>query len=148
MEVKIVELQPMRVACSHALGASPEMLAFEKMFNWAKPLNILEGARSFGFNNPNPEPNKPEYGYEVWITVDESVAASEDITIRDFEGGLYAVSEVVGAENIGQVWQDLVNWQQNSDYQRGQHQWLEEHLGSVEVPPEELHLKLYIPLAK
>ena len=148
MDVKIVELEAMRVASSHAMGASPEELAFAKMLKWAKAQNILEGTRLFGFNNPNPEPDKPEYGYEVWMTVDKAIKASEDITIRDFDGGLYAVTEVVGAENIMKTWQDFVNWQEHSDYQRGQHQWLEEHLGSVEVPLEELHLKLYLPLMK
>lgn len=148
MNVQIVELEPMRVACSHAIGTSPEALAFEKMLNWAKARQILSGARLFGFNNPSPEAGKPEYGYEVWMTIDDSVEASEDISIRNFEGGLYAVTDVTGVENITNRWRELVNWQKSSTYQRGQHQWLEEHIGNLDVPPEELHLKLCLPLTK
>lgn len=148
MNVQIVALEAMRVARTHAIGSSPETLAYTKMVKWAKAGQILEGARLFGFDNPSPEANKSEYGYEVWMTVAESVKPAEDITLRDFEGGLYAVAEVIGVENIGQAWQGLVQWQKSSEYQKGQHQWLEENIDSLDAPPEKLHLKLYLPVAK
>ena len=72
LDVRIVELEAMRVAGVHGFGPSPEMAAWEKLLAWARPLGLLDDPgsyRIFGFNNPNPTEDKKEYGYELWIRV-------------------------------------------------------------------------------
>ena len=76
MDIRIVNLTPMRVACVNGFGESPEGLAFDKMRAWAESHNLHGTSyRLFGYNNPDPSPGSPNYGYDVWITVDESVQA-------------------------------------------------------------------------
>ena len=73
-EVKIIKLPPMRVACVNGFGDGPEGIAFDKMKAWAQAHNLLERShRLFGYNNPDPSPGSPTYGYDVWLTVDETV---------------------------------------------------------------------------
>ena len=42
MDVRIVNLPPMRVACINGFGEGPEGVAFEKMKAWAQAHNLLE----------------------------------------------------------------------------------------------------------
>ena len=66
LDVRIVKLEPMRVASAHALGESPEHDAIEKLIAWAKPKGLLEDPekhRVFGFNNPDPSP-----GSRTWTS--------------------------------------------------------------------------------
>ena len=152
LEVRIVELPPMRVASVHAYGASPEGEAWQKLIAWAQPRGLLadrQSFRVFGFNNPNPSAGSPNYGYEFWITVGPDVEAGEDAEIRSFPGGLYAVTGCVGVESIGPTWQRLSTWSEDSPYKHGAHQWLEEHTGPMEEGSEaELALDLYMPIAQ
>src|SRR5574339_89764 len=94
-DVRIVNLPPMRVACVSGFGESPEGQAFEKMRAWAQSRRLLDTSyRLFGYNNPDPSPGSPNYGYDVWITVDESVQGDEEARVIDFPGGLYAVTRL------------------------------------------------------
>ncbi|MFN8379783.1 MAG: GyrI-like domain-containing protein [Anaerolineae bacterium] len=148
MDVRIVELEPLHVASALAYGAEPEMKALQTLFTWAKPRHLLEEPhRIFGFNNPSPTAGSPNYGYEVWLTVEPGVQAEAPITLRSFAGGKYAVTRVVGVEHIAATWMELVKWGENSPYQRAEHQWLEEHVRvGDDVPPEEMVLDLYMPI--
>ena len=95
LEVRIVNLPPMRVACVNGFGEGPEGMAFEKMKTWAETHNLPgRSYRLFGYNNPDPSPGSPNYGYDVWITVDESVQVDGDARIIEFPGGLYAVTRI------------------------------------------------------
>lgn len=147
MDVRIVTLPPMRVASARATGPQPEYPAFKKLLDWAKPRDLLIGARVFGFNNPSPAVEGEDYGYEVWLTIEADVQPEDEINVRQFEGGLYAVLSVTGAENIGDAWLRLNDWLKTSGRKLGSHQWLEEQTGPLEVPPEQLKLDLYLPLA-
>lgn len=157
LEVRIVELEPMRVASFYAFGDVPETAAWEKLFTWLeknKPED-LKDRRIFGFNNPNPSSGSPNYGYEFWLTVEPEAEPDEEMRIVEFSGGLYAVTrcEVKGDpyETIPTTWKELVQWLVNSKYKHAKHQWLEEHLWP---PPdqsqniEELVLDLYAPIAE
>ena len=153
LDVRIVRLEPMRVASALGFGESPEELARAKLLAWYKASGLaLDGKphRFFGFNNPNPSAGSPKYGYEVWVTVDEGVQPEGEITLKDFAGGLYAVTrcEVKGdpGEIIPATWQRLVRWHENSRYGMGRHQWLEEHIGPQEGPSGEFVLDLYLPV--
>ena len=53
LAVRIVRLEPMRVASFHGFGSSPEHLAIQKLADWAGPRGYLEDRkqhRIFGFN--------------------------------------------------------------------------------------------------
>ena len=154
IEVRIVKLPPMRVACVNGFGAGPENAAFSKMKTWAAAHNLLgKPYRLFGYNNPDPSPGSPNYGYDVWITVDESVQADNEARIIDFPGGLYAVTRIEVKDpwaDIPGTWQKLVKWMENSKYRHGRHQWLEEHVGPLEeiVDGQPFTLDLYLPITE
>ncbi len=152
--VRIVKLPPMRVACVNGFGQGPEDIAFGRMKAWAGAHDLLNKPyRLFGFNNPDPSPGSPNYGYDVWITVDETVQADGEAKIIQFPGGLYAVTRLEvkdpGADIPG-TWQKLVKWMEGSKYRHGRHQWLEEHIGPlVEMGGEQpFVLDLHLPIAE
>ena len=73
LDVRIVRLEPMRVASAYGFGASPEGIAHEKMQALLRAKKLLDGYstkyRHFGFNNPSPAPGSPNYGYEIWVEI-------------------------------------------------------------------------------
>jgi DNA gyrase inhibitor GyrI len=153
-EVRIVKLEPMRLASFWGFGESPETIAWEKLMAWAKPKGLLddpEKHRLFGFNNPNPSAGSPNYGYEVWIVVDRDVEPEGEGRIVDFDGGLYAVTKCVVPtgqfEVIGATWKKLNAWREDSKYKCGHYQWLEESL-PLNPPDTEFVLDLYLPIAE
>ncbi len=153
-DVRIVNLAPLRAARFHAFGQGPETQAWEKMAAWAEPRGLLdytEAHRIFGFNNPNPAPGSPNYGYEFWITVTPEETAGEPVEIVTFPGGPYAVKTAIcrdpWGDVIGSTWRELVAWREQSPYRAAHHQWLEHHL-HVGVPGHDFDLDLYLPIAK
>ncbi len=153
LDVKLVNLEPMRVASFLGFGESPEEKAWEKLFAWAKPkgLDNLKEQRIFGFNNPNPSPGSPNYGYEVWIVIDSDMEPEEDVKFVDFDGGFYGATRCVVPkgkfEVIGATWKKLVAWREDSQYKCASHQWLEESI-PTDMPNVEFVLDLYLPIAK
>jgi DNA gyrase inhibitor GyrI len=139
--VQIVALEPMRVVSAREFGPEPESAAWQKLESWSRPHGLLKEPgrqRIFGFNNPNPAPGSPNYGYEYWLTVgsdfDLSDGGPNGIRVQEFPGGLYAVLEVDPAtlgdnfgETIPAAWQRLNAWVAEHGYRQGAHQWLEEH---------------------
>jgi AraC family transcriptional regulator len=142
----------MRVACVNGFGKEPESQAFERMLAWAKTHDLLgKPHRLFGYNNPDPSPGSPNYGYDVWMTVDASVQADGEARIVDFSGGLYAVMRLdvnSPGDQIPAAWQEMVRWMQKSRYRHGSHQWLEEHIGPLEEMGGEqaFILDLHLPI--
>ncbi len=158
LEVKIVKLEPMRVASVRVISTTPEHDAWEKMRSWAEPRGLLENIERhpvFGFNSPNPSPGRKEYGYEFWIRVDPDTPPEGDVEIKRFEGGLYAVttcklkeeidSEFFRKEGYLESWKNITDWVKSSKYKFGKHQCLEKahEPGASE---EELILDLYCPI--
>jgi DNA gyrase inhibitor GyrI len=152
LEVQIVKLEPLRVVKTLGFGPNPEELAWKKLEGWFRQNNIVENLKAhrfFGFNNPGPTPGSPNYGYEQWATTEEKPAG--ELEIMDFPGGLYAVTHCKLA-NITETWRQLVLWRENSPYQTGYHQWLEEcltpeiFLTDTGIAPEEAEFKLYLPV--
>ena len=153
VEVRIERLDPMRVAGVHGFGDSPEPQAYAKLLAWAGPAGLLEDQkkhRIFGFNNPSPSPGSPNYGYELWIRVGSDVESDGEPEIKEFTGGLYAVSRVTGIRHIGPAWSRLSTWCENSKYKCAGHQWLEEHIGPVTPTQsdDEVVLDLFHPIAE
>lgn len=152
INVRIVNLEPYRVASAYGFGPGPEGTAWNKMIGYVKAQGLDQDGqahRYLGFNNPSPTPGSPNYGYEQWITIGSDTEPAGDIQIKAFDGGLYAVTRCQ-LRNIGEVWQALVGWREKSAYKSARHQWLEEVL----VPPtdetainEDMELDLYLPIA-
>lgn len=150
-EVKIARLEPIRVASACVISETPENDAWEKMRAWAEPKGLLENLRKhpvFGFNNPNPSPDRKQYGYEFWIRVEPDMEPEGDIKIKEFEGGLYAVTTCKLKEELESgtsSWKKLEDWVKSSKYRYGKHQCLEKaHDPNASV--EELVLDLYCPI--
>ena len=152
LEVKIVRLEPMRVASVQVTSASPEQDAWDALRSWAEPrglLNDLEKYPVFGFNNPSPTTGQKEYGYEFWIRVDADAEPEGGIEIKDFPGGLCAVTSCKVFNDpqgsVPEVWHRLFAWVQASEYTwRKVHEL--EKLHDPLAPVEELVLDLYLPV--
>jgi DNA gyrase inhibitor GyrI len=152
LDVRVVRLEPMRVASAYGFGDSPEGMAHEKMQAFLKAKNLLEGygtkRRHFGFNNPNPSPGSPNYGYEIWVEIGPDVQPEGDIRIVNFPGGLYAVTRFENLENIGRVWSELAQWRAASQYREAHHQWLENLLNPLEADFSKYLFDLYLPITE
>ncbi len=151
-EIRIVDLPAMRVICLNGFGKEPESQAFEKTVAWARKHDLLDQPhRLFGYNNPNPTPGSPNYGYDVWMTVDDTVQADGEAHLIEFAGGLYAVMRLdvtQPGDEIPQAWRQLVLWREKSRYHEGRHQWLEEHIGSLNEGVNQIPftLDLHLPI--
>jgi len=152
LDVRIVKLEPMRVASAYGFGSAPEGFAHEKMQTFLKVKGLLDGYgtkyRHFGFNNPNPALGSPNYGYEIWTEIGSDVQPEGDIRIVDFPGGLYAVTRFQNLENIGRVWGELAQWREGSKYREAQHQWLENLLNPLETDFTKYVFDLYLPITE
>ncbi len=149
IQVRVVKLEPQRVASALGFGPNPEDLSWKKLFDWARAKGLLNNwqmHRYFGFNNPNPSPGSPNYGYEEWMTVGPEVEAEGEIQVKEFSGGLYAVLRCDEIPNP-RIWGQLVQWRERSPYKAAHHQWLEECFNPLD-PPDKLHFDLYLPIAK
>ncbi len=151
-EYRIVLLGPMRVAAFHSLGDSPELESWGRLVAWAAPRGLYDFTqhRFFGFDNPPGTPEKPAHGYESWITVGPEVEAEGDAEIRDFPGGLYAVTrcEVRGDpyQTIPPAWQRLIDWAAVYGWKESTHQFLEECQSPPDDPNGEWDMDLYLPI--
>ena len=151
--VRIVRLEPLRVACVNGFGASPEGEAWSKLWSWAETKGLLKeyaGRRYFGYNNPNPTPGSPNYGYDQWMTVEPEITSEGEIKVFDFPGGLYAVTRT-GLDKIGENWMRLVAWVDDSQYQVLHTTCLEECLtpsAAMNGDMDGMILDLYLPVAE
>jgi AraC family transcriptional regulator len=152
IEVKIVKLEPMRIASVYAFGLSPEAEAWKKLTAWAKPkglLNNIKRQQLFGFNNPNPCDECSKYGYELWIKVNSAIEPEGDIRIIDFCGGPYAVCRCEAKGDlqvkVPNAWLNITEWCHNNNHKLGYHQALENFITSAD-DPDTLVLDLYCPI--
>lgn len=154
LEVRIVNLPPLRVICFNGFGPSPELQAWEKLADWAKVHDLWDKPhRLFGYNNPDPSPGSPNYGYDAWMTVDASVQAQGEGRFIDFPGGQYAVTTVHAGpqgEGIYETWQQLAAWVEHSPYRPEycQRLCLEESLPVKSRVEGGFVLDLYEPIAE
>ena len=156
LDVRIVRLEPMRMASALGFGASPETEAWEKLLSWAGSeglLNQISAQRFFGFNNPDPSPGSPNYGYEQWMTVGPDLEAGEPVEIKAFPGGRFAVTRCQGPNNLGSTWKNLVAWVEDSAYKMANNFCLEELLNPElmltpvdQIDFEEFLFDLYLPI--
>jgi DNA gyrase inhibitor GyrI len=161
LDVRIVRLEPMRVASVWGFGQSPEEEAWGKLEAWAGPKGLFDDPEKhpiFGFNNPSPSAGSPNYGYEVWIKVGPDVEPEGEVRIIEFLGGLYAVTRCEVPEGptdvIGETWRKLATWREDSKYKHGAHQWLEKSVLisqwdiPMDLPGIAWVMDLYLPIAE
>ena len=151
IDVRIVELPAMRMISAYGFGQEPENMAWEKVMGFARSQGLMKGDESpttYGFNNPNPSPGSPNYGYEIWMPVGPEVMPESDLRITEFHGGLYGVTTFTNLNEIGEVWGELVKWRETSKYRPGKHQCLEELLTPPSTPIEAYKFNLYIPIVE
>ena len=148
--MRIQRLEPMRVASVRVVSETPERDAWRKLRAWAESKGLLDDPEShpiFGFNNPNPSPERKEYGYELWIRVGPEAQSEGEIEVKDFAGGRYAVTtcKLHGEPNVMETWKQLWDWAQRSGYK-----WRKTHeLEKAQNPrasEEDLILELYLPI--
>jgi DNA gyrase inhibitor GyrI len=150
-DVRIVQLESMRVATFYGYSETPEDDAHKQCNAWLKEMGLFgqpESYRSFGFNNPDPTPGSPKYGYEIWIPIDSEKDIGKDVKTSKFSGGLYGVTGCDSLNTIGQDWKRLLAWRETSKYKAGSHQWLEELLTKSETNYEAFRFDLYIPIVE
>jgi AraC family transcriptional regulator len=154
-DIQIITLPAMRVASFYAFSASPETEAWNKVVNWAKSHDSWQEApivRIFGFNNPDPSEGSPNYGYEFWLTIGPGVQPDDEIKIKEFSGGMYAMLRCDVTANpwdiIPTSWGKLVKWLESSYYKFGNHQWLEEHFSRSDSNDKGFILDLYLPISE
>jgi len=127
--VRIVRLPAMTVASYRAESETPEKdcSAVMNKFVLENNLHKMSGFRHFGFNNPSPSENNPVYGYEMWAAVPDDFDVPEPLIKKQYGGGLYA-SVTTSMGEIGERWQQLYKWTENSDKYTVDFsfQWLEE----------------------
>jgi AraC family transcriptional regulator len=154
LKVDVVNLAPMRVMCFNGFGKSPEDQAYTKASTWMKKNGLWEQRtkhRFFGFDNPTPSPGSPNYGYDVWVTVDESVQAGDGGRVIDFPGGLFAITQIhagPNGEGIFDAWQSLASWVEHSQYtpEFSNRQCLEESPDPFQGSPDGFTIILYEPV--
>jgi len=151
IEVRIASLPGMRVASSYAFGMSPEEEAWKPIRRFAEERGIdpaSENYRTFGFDNPAPSPGSPEYGYEIWMPIGLDADVSPPLIVKNFDGGSFAVSRIVGLSCIGPGWKDLIAWLEDSplEWLSERFEMMEELLNPAEPDPERWSFALYIPI--
>ena len=152
VDVRIERLEPMRVASFRCFSETPEQDAWAKLSEWADSRGLLvdlDRHPVFGFNNPNPRPRGGKYGYELWIRVDEDTGPEREIELKDFEGGLYAVTTCRLHDDptgtVPEVWNMLWEWVEASQYDwRPTHEL--EKARNPRAPEHEFLLDLYLPI--
>jgi AraC family transcriptional regulator len=157
--IEVEKWDAIRTVYAYAFTKTPEEDAWKKIIEWAKPKGLLtkeKCVRVFG-RNTYPTENPEPHGYELHITVDESIVAEDEIMKGEISGGLYAVLHSTTLEKMAEAWPSLWKWVEESEYEftgwiKGKHGWVngyEEYLNPFEEkPPNEWRFNLMIPLKK
>lgn len=115
LNVRFLRLPPMTVAAFHYIGPDPEDHAGDMASRFVQESHLYEAkpdSRMFGFNHPNPSPDRPHYGYEVWLTIPEDFDVPPAGEKKRFPGGLYA-AHAIDFGNFHE-WGWLAQWVENS----------------------------------
>jgi DNA gyrase inhibitor GyrI len=147
-DVRIVDVKPMRVASVCKVGLQPELRALDFAIDWSNKHHIRQ-PHLWGFDvEPYGEQPTDPHGYEVWVEVGVDAVSDDTVTVKTFDGGLYAVMRAVGTGHIWQTWQRLLQWVESSaDYEPVRFQELEEHVAvDLNQPEDRFVLDLYLPI--
>lgn len=145
LTILIEKIEPLCAATIAITSKSPEEKAIKAMLNWARPQGLLDQPfRFFGYDNCKPDPH---HTYTAWLTVGKRVQPSGIVGITEFPGGLFAVMEIQGVEQISASWEQLAQWCKDSEYEFDDHPGLEEYLNVLDDHPlSEWRFKLCLPI--
>jgi DNA gyrase inhibitor GyrI len=158
--IKIVELPATRVVSFHVPNSTtPEAEAYGMLEAWGKSRGILDQPalhQVFGFNHPYGPMGEPR-GYELWVTIPDGYDPGDNVEVKHFAGGKYAMATLLGVNNIGPVVQMLHDWVAASDqYESGYPPEfnvdvdpmpdLEQVVSPLEISPEQYRLDYYVPI--
>lgn len=159
-EVRLIRLPKMTFACARAESKTPEDDCWKIMNEFIKENDILNqsGFRHFGFNDPDPQIGKEEYGYQMWVVISKDTPVSAPLWKIEFDGGMYA-GLVTTMDVIGERWKKLWQWSLNNeeyevDWNPSSHRiCLEECLDYITfndptIPFEKKQLDLLTPIKK
>lgn len=115
LNVRLIQLPPMTVASFRYEGPEPEDHAQAMLADFIREgrlYDVKPDSRVFGFNSPNPLPDREYYGYEYWVTIPPDMDVPAPGVRKSMPGGLYAAH---GMEfpNFHE-WQWLSDWVENS----------------------------------
>jgi DNA-binding transcriptional MerR regulator len=133
--VRIVQLEPMRMARYHDPVAPSCFDTWRHMIAWACGYG-LPTTRAFGYTSPNPTGIVPRYGYEVLFALPDGFEPRGHIEAVAFPGGLYAVT-TTWYRDCTPDWRALDRWvQTHPEYTARPGLFLEE-LNSFSLPVDE-----------
>ena len=115
LNVRYVMLPETTVAAFHYFGAEPEDHVGKIAEAFVKESSLFTrkpDARMFGFNAPNPSPEREHYGYEIWLTIPEDMDVPAPGAKKTMPGGLYA-AHTIDFPNFHE-WQWLLEWAENN----------------------------------
>lgn len=157
--VRIITVPRMKVAVFNCVSETPEEDCWKEVNNFISK-NKLTSFRHFGFNNPNPQEGKTEYGYEMWVTVPDDFY-EKGVQTREVNEALYA-SLTTTMDSISRRWNELhklinnhelydVDFLENDVFGVSEHQWLEEcinykHFIDPDIHFSEKQLDLLLPI--
>lgn len=157
-QIRLIWLPRLRVASARFFGPDPEREASFRLREWMRERGVpLETSRYYGFNNPDPTPASPNYGYEQLVVLDDeykNAVASSQVAIKEMPIGLYAVYRHFGsAERLPASWCALIAWVQTSKYRLSASQYLEEIVSVAEYTkdepnPENMVFDLHIAISE
>lgn len=153
LTVEMRDLDEMVVVSGRGFGLEPEPPAWDLIFEFAALHGLEVGSgehRFFGFNNPNPTPGIPEYGYEQWMTISADLEVDPDgpVVRKVIPAGRFAVTRFKGLSRITETWREFVGWYEESGLEPGAdwQECYEEMLNPVEQSPDEWEFELYLPV--
>ncbi len=147
--VTFERLMPMRVVSFQAISNTPENDAWNLLRDWAEPKGLFADPVAhpiYGFNNPNPQAGKKEYGYEFWIQVDAKFE-DDDVKIVDFPGAYCVVSRCFvndPEKDIPETWTKMLDMIKAKGWKFGNFCGLEKIVSSSHTG--NWIMDIYIPL--
>jgi len=147
-DIRIIRLKPTKIAAYRAKSESPEADSLKPILEWANKEDIMDlpTTRLFGFDTAVDKKEYPVYGYESWISVPDDCKIPDTLEEKYLQGGLYAVTNTTyGNFDVQKKWQMLSKWFEESEFEYGGQQCLEEILMIETIDnPSKLQLDLFI----
>jgi DNA gyrase inhibitor GyrI len=163
--IHLRKIEPKRAAYTHSSSETPEEDTWNKMTKWAKTRSLHtkeSGTRVLG-RNTYPTNNPEPHGYQLFLTIDQTIKAEDEIKIDEIPGGTYAVLSSTSIDRISEAWKSLWCWIEDTGYEftgwiKGEYGWVngfEERLNPFDDEPmsefddepmSEWRFDLWIPL--
>lgn len=157
IELKMERFNLMHAGYLQSQSNNPEEDALNKILEYAKLSGLKNdcNSRLFGRNfypTDQPEP----HGYEYYLTTNNEIKSTDEVTIKTIPAGLYAVNRVKGVFEIPRGWKALLGMVESSGYKqigvsKQENGWVnagfEEFVNwQLENPPNEWIFNLWVQL--